>query len=108
MRNAAMALWVIYCHSIALPDGTVRRYVGQTNTTMHARWLAHLRSANAVSFGTRNPFHLAISRYGAAVWKHEELEICFSKWDADRAEKKWIKHFRSMEREHGFNIQNGG
>lgn len=101
-----MTPWVSYSHSVTMPDGTARRYIGQTNTSMHERWLAHVRKAK--SFGYRSPFHVAISRYGAKVWQHEELEVCFSKWDANKSEKKWIKHFGAMERERGFNIQNGG
>ncbi len=96
-------IWVIYCHTA--PDG--RRYVGQTKKTMMSRWAAHVREARSPKWGS-SAFIGAIRRFGPKAFKHEQLEVCFSIFDANKAEAKWIERFDTCDRTKGFNTQTGG
>ena len=98
------AYWIIYCHTLVV-DG--RRYVGQTKGAMDRRWAAHVREARSPKWSV-NTFANAIRRFGPKAFTREELEVCFSQWDANKAEVRWVEKFNTTDPLLGFNTQRGG
>jgi hypothetical protein len=50
----------------------------------------------------------SIRTHGREAWTHEVLETCFNRFDADKAEARWIAHYGTTDPAKGFNIQPGG
>lgn len=60
-------------------------------------------------FGSGDSIKKAIEKHGVENFEKEILERGFSsKEELSEAEIKWIKHFRSTEREIGYNLSPGG
>ncbi len=97
-----MKTWIIYVH--VAPDG--RRYVGQTRLSMEARWAQHVRKAEG-SQVSACVFTMALRRFPPDLWTHEVLAVCRSQFDANKAERLWIKKLGTVH-PHGFNLQPGG
>jgi len=74
---------------------------------MERRWAAHVREARSPKWSV-NTFANAIRRFGPKAFTHEELEVCFSQWDANKAEVRWVEKFNTTDPLLGFNTQRGG
>lgn len=76
---------------------------------MHKRWLMHKKKAGyTVRRNQGSYFHRAIIKYKSDLWEHEILEVVQTIKDAELAEIKWITHFKSNQREFGYNLTTGG
>jgi group I intron endonuclease len=93
------ARYTIYCHTCLI---TGKPYVGQTVHTMEKRWRQHCRSKH----GCR-ALYGAIREYGKKAWKHEVLEVVFTKDAANRSERSWIRRRNSLS-PNGYNLTAGG
>jgi predicted GIY-YIG superfamily endonuclease len=97
-----MKTWIIYVHTA--PDG--RRYVGQTQLSMERRWAQHVDKAGGSRVSTCI-FTMALRRFPPETWTHEVVAICTMKFDANKAEKLWIKKLNTLH-PHGLNLLTGG
>lgn len=94
---------LVYRHTNIL---TGKSYVGKTITTVRTRWKFHCisyRTANASSRFTR-----ALQKYGQSVWYHQVLEDGLNEAEALEREKYWIRRYRTMDPEYGYNMTEGG
>ena len=97
-----MKTWLIYVHTA--PDG--RRYVGQSTLSMEERWAQHLDKAGGSQVSACK-FTNALRRFPPEAWTHEVVAMCSSQFDANKAERHWIKRLNTGH-PHGFNLQPGG
>lgn len=81
-------------------------YIGQTTQTMMERWKEHVYDSRKKNL--RYYFLHAIRKDGDECWEHEILENCLSQETADEAERKWIAHYKSTDRNLGYNLDSGG
>lgn len=96
--------WLIYKHT-NLKNG--KMYVGQTRYTMLQRWSGHLKDAFMKESSA--PFHNAIRKYGEECWHHEILEDNIQTVEeANSREMFWISHFKSSQKDFGYNCSAGG
>ena len=99
-------MYEIYVHTNKI-NGKV--YVGLTKNGMMARWRRHLIKARYYSKVKKNSyFQSALLKYGADVWDHVVLEAVTTLEEAEQAETKWTAHFKSNQREFGYNCTDGG
>lgn len=84
-------------------------YIGLTSKSAEKRWSAHCKKARCLCRQNNgNYFQKAIVKYGKESWELEILELCYSLEGAERAEAKWIKHYRSNDKRFGYNLTEGG
>lgn len=84
-------------------------YVGLTSKTLKERWSVHRKKAKYQCKNSNgNYFQRAIVKYGKENWILEILENCDSLKNAEIAETKWIAHFKSNQKEFGYNLTEGG
>lgn len=96
--------FIIYCHTNRVNG---KRYIGQTRSGLAKRWQGH--TSNARNRRLSCSFHAAIRKHGESSWEHEVLQCGIaSVEEANAAEIKWIAHFRSTERDLGYNLDAGG
>lgn len=76
-------------------------YIGITSQTVERRW------QNGAGYA-RTYFGNAIARYGWDGFTHEIVFSGLTKEAACKAEIDLIAHYRSNDREHGYNIAEGG
>ena len=81
-------------------------YIGQTNQEPNVRMTKHFSDAKS---GRKNvAISLALNKYGKDGFTYEILQYTDSPENADYLEKDYIKHFRSNEKEFGYNLTDGG
>tara|TARA_Y100000310_G_C20503742_1_gene725335 strand:+ start:573 stop:968 length:396 start_codon:yes stop_codon:yes gene_type:complete len=84
-------------------------YIGLTSKSAEKRWSAHCKRAKYLCrLNNGNYFQRAIVKYGKESWELEILELCYSLEDAEKAEAKWIKHYKSSDKRFGYNLTDGG
>lgn len=79
-----------------------RCYIGQTIQSLGTRWRQHQRQSVCVRL------HRAIAKYGAEAFEVEQIGESDDKLFLDFLERFWISVHRSSDREHGFNLREGG
>lgn len=90
--------YTIYRH--ISPSG--KSYIGMTgNYSIRVR-------DKALSYKNCPVFYQAIKKYGWDAFQHEILCAGLPLDDAESAERRFIKEYRTTEREHGYNICAGG
>jgi group I intron endonuclease len=83
-------------------------YIGQTKYSVAWRWHTHLYATFTNTAGDHNSLlHKAIRKYGIDAFKVEIIEQCNNK-DLNEAEIKYIKKFKSADKDFGYNISLGG
>lgn len=82
-------------------------YIGQTTRTLKKRMSEHKHNA-IYNKKKGNHFYSAIRKYGWDAFKWEVIEECNSVEEMEQAEKKWITHYKSNDREYGYNKSTGG
>lgn len=93
-----MKNYTVYKHTA--PNGKV--YIGITSKTPSKRW------DNGNGYKDCALMWRAISKYGWDKFAHEVIAEGLSKQDAEAMEIQLIKHYRSSEREFGYNLESGG
>jgi hypothetical protein len=78
---------------------------------MMERWNRHVYDAN--KFRNGKPLNMAhfpnaIRKYGKEAFAHEILEKCSTLELANRAEIRWIEHYKTRNPLFGFNLARGG
>lgn len=94
--------WFIYCLTNTRNG---KRYIGQTASSVQRRWWAHQHTAK---LGGGFVVHAAIRKHGYDAFVVETIDAVTSQHAANQAERVWIAHRRSTEREYGYNVANGG
>lgn len=93
-----MRFYSVYKHTS--PSGKV--YIGITSKKPERRW------AKGAGY-KENPYMMkAVSKYGWDNFTHDILLTGLSKAEAEQAEVKLIRQYRSDERDFGYNIEHGG
>lgn len=90
--------YTVYRH--VCPNG--KMYIGITCKKPEVRW------NKGIGYKKQDYFYKAILKYGWNNIKHEILLENLSKKEAEEAEIKLIKKYKSNIREFGYNISNGG
>lgn len=81
-------------------------YIGQTNQEPNTRMSKHFCDAKS---GRKNvAISSALNKYGKNGFIYEILQYANSSEEADNLEKEYIKHFRSNEKDFGYNLTEGG
>lgn len=89
----------VYKHTC--PNGKV--YIGITSQTVNDRW----RNGKGYT-KAQTRFYNAIQKYGWENIKHEVLFEGLTKEQAEQKEIELIAEYQSNQKEHGYNIANGG
>ena len=80
-----------------------KSYIGQTkHEDLTRRW------TGGNGYKKSPHFYRAIKKYGWNGFTHEILETGLTKEEADEKEIYYIKHFRTTEKDHGYNMKHGG
>lgn len=90
-------LYTVYKHTS--PSGKV--YIGMTSMNPEKRW------SNGYGYRTQVFYH-AIKKYGWNNIKHEILFERLTKEEAEQKEIELIAYYKSNQKEHGYNVDNGG
>lgn len=100
-------MYEIYLHTNKV-NGKV--YVGLTHKGISLRWKNHVKKAKyAVKKKQSTYFQNAIVKYGSENWDHSILETGLDTLElAEDAERKWVAHYKSNQREFGYNSTDGG
>jgi len=93
-----MKSYCVYKHTA--PSGKV--YIGITSKRPQTRW------ANGAGYVGNPHFARAIEKYGWDAITHEVLLAGLTKEEAEAAEVRLIREYRSAERDFGYNIDLGG
>lgn len=97
--------FTIYCHTNRVNG---KNYVGQTLYSMEKRWRDHISQSKSGRMDRYSPvFHAAIRKYGPEAFDHRQLEIVFTKAEADLAETYWVKQLNCRV-PFGYNVAAGG
>lgn len=89
-----------YVYKHTTPNGKV--YVGITKQNPYNRWL------NGHGYKNSKYFFNAILKYGWINITHEILESGLTQQQANLAEQKYIKLYKSNDSKFGYNLQPGG
>jgi group I intron endonuclease len=89
--------YCVYKHTC--PNGKV--YIGITSTSLEKRWQSGKGYKTQV-------FYRAIQKYGWDNILHEVLFDSLTKKEAEDKEIELIAYYKSNQKEHGYNINNGG
>ena len=79
-------------------------YVGMTTQSLRRRFTRHLTDAKN---GSALPFHAAIRALGAENFQVEMIDEAQTLKDLQEREAHWIEHFKSYQRELGYNVSRG-
>lgn len=93
-----MGSYVVYLHTA--PNG--KKYIGITSQKPIYRW------NNGNGYKQCTLMWRAICKYGWENFKHEILFVGLSKHEAEQKEVELISQYRSNDKRHGYNIENGG
>ena len=90
-----------YCvYKLTSPEGKL--YIGVTGRALKTRW------ANGKGYQNCRAIEEAINKFGWDSFKKEVLESGLEKEEAYEKEHYWVTHFKSNEKEYGYNLTNGG
>lgn len=92
--------WCVYAHTNKINN---KKYIGITSRKPEIRW-----GYNGCKYKDQPYFYRAIQKYGWDNFTHEILFNDQSFESACRIEKDLIKHYKSNEREYGYNLTLGG
>lgn len=90
--------YTVYIHET--PSG--KKYIGITGQKPEMRW------ANGKGYTHNEYFDNAIKKYGWSNIEHKIIKTGISKEEAEKMEVEMIAKYKSNERDHGYNISNGG
>ena len=95
-----MKQYCIYMH--ISPSG--KKYIGQTMQThnLNIRW------GNGNGYKRQTYFYHAIQKYGWDNFEHKIIESGLPIEEVDAREKYWIEHFKSNQKQYGYNLTSGG
>lgn len=93
---------IIYCTTNLINN---KKYIGQTIHSLEERKLSHIKCA---SNKRKQYFHNAIHKYGEDKFYWEVIDVAFTKEELDSKERFWIKELKTLKKEHGYNIAEGG
>ena len=93
-----MCAYSVYKHTA--PNGKI--YIGITCQKPEYRW------QNGLGYRTQSRFYRAIQKYGWDVFQHEIIADGLAREQAEQMEIKLIAQYKSNEREHGYNMSEGG
>ena len=79
-------------------------YIGQTVRTLEKRVKEHFYES---SKGCK-AFKAAVNKYGQENFSLEILDTAFSEKELDEKEMLYIAHYKSDDRDHGYNLTKGG
>lgn len=80
-------------------------YIGKSESPLQIRWKKHLDCARKK---VNRYLYDAMNHYGIENFKIECMEKCENKQTLNEREKFWIKHYNSMNKKLGYNMQEGG
>ena len=92
-------MWYLYKHTNKI-NGKV--YIGKTMNPQE-RW-----KNNGIKYKTCSRFWFAIQHYGWDNFDHSILLSCETREEIDMLEKQYIKDFKSLDPEFGYNLSEGG
>lgn len=93
-----MCAYSVYKHTA--PNGKI--YIGITCQKPEYRW------QNGLGYRTQSRFYRAIQKYGWDVFQHEIIADGLTREQAEQMEIELIAQYKSNEREHGYNMSEGG
>ena len=91
--------YTVYLHTF--PNGKV--YIGITMQSATRRW-----RYDGSGYKTQSLIYSAIKKYGWENIRHEVLFTDLSKAEAEAMEIELIAKYKSNQRKHGYNVNNGG
>lgn len=78
-------------------------YIGQTTESINKRWIRHCqRNSNCTYLGR------AIQKYGKENFSIEEIDNAIDFQELNSKEEQWIKYFKTLDINYGYNIRSGG
>lgn len=83
-------------------------YVGQTTGSLGRRRGSHIDSAKRLDPERLSRFGNALRKHGADAFAWEIIDSAASRQELDDMERYWIKHYRSTDRDRGYNLTDGG
>lgn len=92
--------YVVYCHTNLIDR---KKYIGVTSNSPRMRY-----GKDGSRYKQSVYFYNAIQKYGWKNFSHKILKSSLSKDEASEWEKYYIKLYDTQNREHGYNIQEGG
>lgn len=93
-------MYCVYKHTNKVNN---KVYIGITKQKPQDRW-----GANGRNYKESSRFYAAIQKYGWDNFEHEILYTELTKEQACQLEKALIKHYRSQDKQYGYNITEGG
>ena len=78
-------------------------YIGFTTNSIEVRLEHHLKKGKK----ERTAFVKALHKYGVENFDSEQIDVCFSKEDANVKERYWIEFYNTYKGE-GYNLTEGG
>lgn len=93
--------YCVYCITCLVNN---KKYIGKTSSDTTRRWNDHIRSANNPS----QVINFAMQKHGIDNFKFEILENFNTEDEAFEAEIKYIKKYKSLVAENGYNVSPGG
>lgn len=101
MENDIKKIWCVYMHTNLINN---KKYIGITSLkNPHNRW-----RSDGSGYKRQTRFWNAIQKYGWENFKHEILLKNETKEYAEKVEKCLIRHYKTRNREYGYNITDGG
>lgn len=97
-QEVAEANYTVYQH--IAPNG--KCYIGITKNDPEYRW------RNGSGYSRNQYFDNAIKKYGWKNIEHKIIKTKLTKEEAEQMEIELIAQFKSNDRDHGYNIANGG
>lgn len=83
-------------------------YIGQTTKSLRKRVIQHMTNSRPTTKVHKTYFHNALNKYGIENFDLTILEICKDQQELDERERYWIAHYKSTNKQFGYNIDSGG
>lgn len=83
-------------------------YIGQTTVPVRKRLIQHMTFSRPWTKCHKTYFHNAIYKYGLNNFDFSVIEICKSQEELDIREKYWINHYKSNDKQFGYNYDKHG